>query len=94
MSAQLSLFAQRTRTARLSPVRRELARRSTAKARVLERLRQGPATNLELAEPAIGGLRAAARWAELRSEGYAITVERVDAQAGALWIVTLKGEPS
>lgn len=60
--------------------------------RVLERLRQGAATNLELAHPAVGGLRAAARVHELRQAGYEITSER-SRSAEAVWVYRLVSEP-
>lgn len=60
--------------------------------RVLERLRQGPATNLELAHPSVGGLRAAARVHELRQAGYDIrSVHRVG--EGPVWDYALVSEP-
>jgi len=60
-----------------TPAARELARavqkRDSKAARILERLRQGPATTLELA--AVGGIRFGARVLELRQAGHRITTE-------------------
>lgn len=67
--------------------------------RVLERLREGPATNLELAHPLVGGLRAAARICELRQAGYDIHSERSLAAgreglpaSTPVWVYTLRSE--
>ncbi len=68
-----------------NPVAEEIVRRSRNKDRVLARLEQGPATNVELV--AIGGMRAMGRVHELRQAGYRIITERVD---GGLWRVTLQ----
>lgn len=71
--------------ARVNETAVEIGRRSKNKDRVLARLQQGPATNMELV--AIGGLRAMARVWELKREQRDITVERV---IGGLWQVTLR----
>lgn len=54
--------------------------------RLLERLRQGPATNIELAT--ICGMRVSARIHDLRTAGYSIKTERV---VGGAWLNTLEG---
>jgi hypothetical protein len=58
-------------------MRREMARRRTHKAAILELLQaRGPlgATNVELVDPNVGGMRACgARIPELRAEGYDIS---------------------
>ena len=74
----------------LEPARDRL-RLKGAVLRVLERLRQGPATNLELAHPSVGGMRAAARVHDLKLAGYEIRPEH---QAGPVWIYTLVSEPA
>lgn len=60
-----------------TPAARELAqavrKRESNAARILSRLRCGPATTLELA--AIGGVRFGARLLELRRAGHRITTE-------------------
>jgi hypothetical protein len=66
----------------LSPVARERQRLNAAALRVLERLKQGPACNYELATPEIGGLRAIGRVHELQKAGYAITKEHL---SGGTW---------
>lgn len=69
---------------------RDRRRLKGAVLRVLERLREGPATNLELADPRVGGLRAAARVHDLKLAGYTIARQH---QAGPLWLYTLVAEP-
>jgi hypothetical protein len=71
---------------------RDRRRLKGAVLRVLERLRQGPATNLELADPRVGGLRAAARVHDLKRAGFAITSQH-QAGEGPLWLYTLVSEP-
>ena len=75
----------------LEPVR-DRRRLKGAVLRVLERLRQGPATNLELADQRVGGLRAAARVHDLKLAGYVITSHH-QAGEGPLWLYTLVSEP-
>lgn len=72
---------------------RDRRRLKGAVLRVLERLRQGPATNLELADPRVGGLRAAARVHDLKLAGYVLTSQRL-AGEGPLWLYTLVSEPN
>lgn len=71
---------------------RDRRRLKGAVLRVLERLRQGPATNLELADPRVGGLRAAARVYDLKLAGHVITSQHL-AGEGPLWLYTLVSEP-
>lgn len=75
----------------LAPAR-DRRRLKGAVLRVLERLRQGPATNLELAHPSVGGLRAAARVHDLKLARYVITSQRL-AGEGPIWLYTLVSEP-
>jgi hypothetical protein len=70
---------------RVNPVVRELGRRERNKDRVLARLKQGPATTMDLI--LVGGARAVGRCWELRREGYVITVEHID---GGLFRYTLR----
>lgn len=74
---------------------RERVRLKGSLLRVLERLQRGPATNLELAHPAVGGLRAAARVHELRQAGYEIRSSRPLPCVGhsSVWVYTLVSEP-
>lgn len=71
---------------------RDRRRLKGAVLRVLERLRLGPATNLELAHPSVGGLRAAARVHELKQDGYDIRSVRRPG-VGPVWDYTLVSEP-
>lgn len=69
----------------------DLARRSTARSRVLAALIvAGPrgCRNVDLALPSIGGLRAMGRVHELQREGHDITVTR---EQGGVWRVILHG---
>ncbi len=66
----------------------DVERATSLSRRVLERLRQGPATNTELSE--IGGLRYSGRIYDLRRAGYRITSKRI---AGGLWMHELVGGP-
>lgn len=68
-----------------TPVTVELARRERNLDRVLARLKQGPATTMDLI--AVGGARAVGRCWELRRQGYEIDVEQV---GGGLYRYTLK----
>lgn len=45
--------------------------------RVLDRLRQGPATTAQLCQPDVGGLRFGARLLELREVGFGVAEERL-----------------
>ncbi|MEM1271793.1 MAG: helix-turn-helix domain-containing protein, partial [Bacteroidota bacterium] len=65
----------------------EQNRRDCNKTRVLDRLRKGPATNVELAEA--GGYRFGGRIHELRQEGFVIQKRRID---GGLFMYELVGE--
>lgn len=74
---------------RTTPMQQECKRRSAATVRVLERLKRGPATNIELCDPAVGGMRAiGARLWELRKDGWIVEREHVE---GGTWRYTLKG---
>ncbi len=53
----------------------------TAKERILKALKRGVCTAIELANPAIGGLRYTARIAELREEGWAIKTQPIDGRS-------------
>lgn len=59
--------------------------------RVLDYLRKGPATNVELCTPAIGGLRAIGRVHDLRQAGYVITTTHVK---GGVYEYRLISEPA
>jgi len=85
---QLSLLSP-PRRPRVSPVVREQVRRESNTTRVLARLQQGPATNVELAT--LGGLRFGGRVHELRHSGYAITVTDL---GGGLFRYALESEKS
>ena len=85
-----------TRQARLdfTPAASELAHavrgRETKANRILARLKEGPATSLNLL--AVGGLRYGARIHELRQQGHTITRED-NVQGGQEWSVyTLEGD--
>ena len=52
---------------------------------ILERLQQGPATNVELLE--VGGMRFGARLHDLRKHGHEITSDRLH---DGLWVYQLK----
>ena len=71
-----------------TPVAVELQRRESNRDRVLARLRQGPATTMQLIE--VGGTRAPARCHELNKRGYVVTSTHVD---GGLWVYALVSEP-
>jgi len=71
-----------------SPIQRELRRRGKNEQRVLDRLRQGPATTLELV--AVGGIRATGRVSDLRKAGFTINAEHVK---DGLWRYRLVREP-
>lgn len=62
----------------------EAKRLSKAGERLLERLRLGPATNMDLVP--ICGIRASARVHDLRQCGYTIQADHI---AGGLWLYTL-----
>lgn len=47
--------------------------------RVLARLLEGPATNVDLLHPAIGGNRFGARLLEIREAGVSVSCERITA---------------
>lgn len=71
------------------PVVVERERLNAAALRVLEFLaRHGEATNVELCDPSIGGMRAIGRVHELRRQGHHITKEHV---TGGLWRYTYHG---
>lgn len=70
-----------------NPVRDEIVRLNAAAERVLERLQQGPATNVELSSPEIGGLRFGGRIFEL-STSWQIEKEHVK---GGVWRYRLIG---
>lgn len=72
-----------------NPVVKELQRRSRNADRLLARLRQGPATTLEII--AVAGCRAPARAWELRQQGFEISVEHID---GGLYRYSLRQERS
>lgn len=57
--------------------------------KVLERLRQGIATNIELCTQELGGLRAIGRIHDLRLHGHVIESRHVK---GGLWEYELKAE--
>lgn len=65
----------------------ETRRRENNKTRVLERLRLGPATTMQLVE--IGGIRATGRISDLRREGYVI---ECDDRGKGLCVYSLKRE--
>ena len=65
----------------------EKQRRKCNRQAILERLRQGPATNSELAD--VGGNRYGGRIYELRKQGHVIDVE---GRGVGLFVYTLKGE--
>lgn len=69
-----------------NPVAKEIARLNAAAQRVLERLNVGPATNVELSQPSIGGLRFGGRLHELGKHGWTIGKEHV---SGGVWIYRL-----
>ena len=66
----------------------ERVRRENNETRVLERLRQGPATTMELV--ALAGVRATGRIWELRQKKYLIEAEHC---GGGLWRYRLVSEP-
>jgi len=69
----------------------DLGRRETNRDRVLQALKQAGAkgcTNVELARPSLGGLRAVGRVNELVHDGWVIDVRRV---GGGIWRYVLKG---
>ena len=86
MTRQPSFFEPVPDTAKPNALQCERARTGSHRDRVLARLKDGPATNVELVQ--IGGMRALARVHELRASGYSITVERV---SGGLFRVVLHG---
>lgn len=68
----------------------EIKRLHSGSMRVLDRLRQGVATNVELCTKEIGGLRAGGRIFDLRKAGYSIETRHVQ---GGVWEFELKAEP-
>jgi hypothetical protein len=70
-----------------TPVQAEIARLNAAAERVLARLQIGPATNVELSKPEIGGLRFGGRLHELQQRGHVITKAHVK---GGVWRYTLE----
>lgn len=82
---QSSLFAPGAAAVRMTPAvqapveRRRLSRQCDA---ILDRLRDGPATNVELAGFA---LKYTSRISDLRRAGFAIDCERRDAVTGLTW---------
>lgn len=75
-------------TPRANPVKREIDRLNAAAERVLERLRIGPATNVQLSVPEIGGLAAIRRVWDLKQRGYRIGKEHVHK---GVWLYRLIG---
>lgn len=73
-----------------SPVVAEAKRLTRQQTLVLARLREGPATNMELIPIST---RFSARIFELRKQGYKIDTECID-RAKGLSLYTLKAEPS
>jgi hypothetical protein len=86
---QLDLLGVAPSRVKLTPFRMEQGRRENNYDRVLARLRQGPATNHELAQ--IAGYRFGARLHEIRDKGGDFERAGVD---GATHIYTLKQEPT
>jgi hypothetical protein len=70
-----------------TPVQTEIARLNAAAERVLARLQRGPATNVELSTPEIGGLAAIRRVWDLQQRGHVITKAHVK---GGVWKYTLE----
>jgi hypothetical protein len=76
-----------------SPVAVELKRRHAAADRVLARLEQGPATNVELCDKAIGGMRAiGGRMHDLRKKGYQFGKRHIEGGIYEYWLVRKSGE--
>lgn len=87
MESQLSLLSGvPVRTRKRHAVATEIERLNGAAVRVLERLRTGPATNVELSHPRIGGLRFGGRLHELGKHGHRIGKEHV---SGGVWLYRL-----
>ena len=63
----------------------EASRLAKAASKLLDRLKQGPATNIELVP--ICGIRASARVHDLRQAGHNIEAKRL---IGGTWLYTLK----
>ena len=78
------LFAVTPKPRRPNPVVKEIHRRETNYDRVLARLRQGPATNIELTQIC---LRYGGRIHEMRQAGFTITTEK---RHGGVFVFTLK----
>ena len=85
---QPTLFDVPVSTPKPNPVARERARLNAAALRVLARLKEGPATNVELCHPSIGGMRAVGRIHELRCDGWGIDKSHL---SGGTWLYTLLG---
>lgn len=66
----------------------DIPRLDIQRGRVLARLREGPASTVELASEFCGGIRFGARVHELRNAGHAITRRRV----GRFYEYRLEGE--
>lgn len=66
---------------------RDVPRVMGQNALIRERLRQGPATNIELAAITF---KMSARISDLRAKGYQIRAERIE---GGTWLYTLESEP-
>lgn len=62
----------------------------TAKERILEALKIGPKTAVELSNPEIGGLRYTARIHELREEGWIIRSEPISGKTYLRYRLDLK----
>lgn len=85
-SLPLELSTER-REKKRGHVATEIERLNAAALRVLAYLqRHGSATNVQLCQPEVGGLRAVGRVFELRKQGYQIEKAHV---AGGVWNYTL-----
>lgn len=89
MNAQPSLNFDGAPVVHVSPRQLETQRRETNYQRVLTRLRQGSATNHELAE--IAGYRFGARLGEIRDNGGDFRGQHV---TGGTWMYELVTEPT
>lgn len=90
LPGQGTLFDDDAREDARGPGGRRPADVANQRARIVERLRKGPASNLELATTI--GLRFGARLRELRQAGYRIRSVCVSHEDGR-WKYVLEGEP-
>ena len=72
----------------VSPVATERQRLNAAALRVIQRLKEGPATNVQLSQPEIGGLRFGGRLFECKQDGWIIEKQQI---SGGLWLYRLAG---